>query len=80
MPSTTAPDGVYLYKYVMEVVENLGLEEKIVAINSDGSGNIWVYREALESKYSNESVFNHPTPYLPWSSLRLYWHGLARRE
>ena len=72
MPSTTATDGVYLYKYVMEVVENLGLEEKIVGINSDGGGNTWLCREALESKYSNDSVFHHPIPYLPWSSLRLY--------
>ena len=67
--STTATDGVSLYKYVMEVVENFGLEENIVGITSDGVGNIWVCREALDSKYSNESVFHHPTPSSPCFAL-----------
>ena len=57
MPSNTATDGVYLYSSVMEVVENFGLEAKIVGITSDGGGNIRVCREALESKYTNDSVF-----------------------
>ena len=47
----------------MEVVNNFGLEEKIVVITSDGGGNIWFYREALESKHTNDSVFHHPSPY-----------------
>ena len=69
MPSTTATDGVSLYLSVMEVVDNFGLKEKIVGITSDGGGNFWVCREALESKYTNESVFfftqapiNHGAP------------------
>ena len=57
---------------VMEVVENFGLEEKIVGITSDGGGNIWVCREAIESKYTNDSVFFHPSPYSPWSALHIY--------
>ena len=54
-----AADGVFLSLYVMEVVENFGLESKIVGITSDGGGNIRVCREEVESKYTNESVF-HP--------------------
>ena len=46
----------------MEVVENFGLEAKIVGITSDGGGNIWVFREELESKYTNESVFPPSKP------------------
>ena len=57
MPSTTGTGGVSLSFSVMEVVENFGLESKIVVINSDGGGNHWVCREALESKYTNDSVF-----------------------
>ena len=60
MPSTTATDGVSLSLSVMEVVENFGLEENIVGITSDCGGNLWVCREALESKYNNES-FPLPT-------------------
>ena len=62
MPSTTATDGVYLSLSVMEAVENFGLEENIVGITSDVGGNIWVCREALESKYTNKSVFPPPKP------------------
>ena len=62
MPSTTAPDGVSLSLSVMEVVNNFGLEAKIVGITIDGSGNLWVCREAPESKYTNGSVFSPPNP------------------
>ena len=57
MPSTTATDGVSLYLSIMEVVNSSGLEAKIVGITSDGGGNIQFFREALESKYTNDSVF-----------------------
>ena len=80
MPPTTATDGVYLYLSVMEGVDNFGLGEKIVGITSDGGGNIWVCREALESKYTNASVFKHSIPYSPWIALRIYWKGLVRRD
>ena len=40
IPSTTATDGVSLSLSVMEVVENLGSEAKIVGITSDGGGNL----------------------------------------
>ena len=80
MPSTTAIDGVYLYLSVMEVVDNSNLEAKIVGITSDDGGNIWVCREALKSKYTNDSVFHHSSPYSPWIALRIYWKGLVRRE
>ena len=46
----------------MEVAENFGLEEKVVGIMSNGGGNIRVCREALESKYTNNSVFSPPKP------------------
>ena len=46
----------------MEVVNNFGSEEKIVVITSDGGGNIRVCREAMESKYTNDSVFSPPNP------------------
>ena len=62
MPSTTATDGVSLYLSVMEVVDNFCLEAKIVGITSDGGGNLWVCMEALESKYTNDSVFFSPKP------------------
>ena len=78
MPSTTATNGVSLSLSVMEVVENFGLEAKIVGITSDGGGNLRVCREALESKYTNDYVFPHPSPYSPWSALRIYQQGLAR--
>ena len=80
MPSTTATDGVSLSLSVMELVDNFGLEANIVGIKSDGGGNIWVYREELESKYTYDSVFFHPSPYSSWSALRIYYQGLARRE
>ena len=56
MPSTTDTDGVSLSLSVMEVVENFGLEAKIVGITSDSGDNLWVCKEALESKYTNDSV------------------------
>ena len=40
MPSTTDTDGVYLYKYFAEVVENFYLEANIVGITIDGGGNL----------------------------------------
>ena len=61
MPYITTTDGLSLYPYVMEVVDNFGLEAKIVGIKSDGGGNIRVCREELESKYTNDSVFS-PNP------------------
>ena len=80
MPSNTATDGASLYLYVMEVVEKFGLEGGIMGITSDGGDNLWVCREALESKYTNDSVFYQPSPYSPWSALHIYWKGLATRE
>ena len=46
----------------MEVAENFGLEANIVGIKSYGGGNICVCREALESKYTNDSVLPPPNP------------------
>ena len=60
MPSTTATSGLYLSFSIMEVVNNLGLESKILGVTSDAGSNLWVYREALESKYTNDSVFSPP--------------------
>ena len=48
MPCTTDTDCVLLSKSVIYVVDNLGAEAKIFGINSDGGGNLWVRREALE--------------------------------
>ena len=62
MPYTTATDGVSLSKYVIEAVDNSVSEAKIVEITSDGSGNIKVCREALESKYRNDSIFTTQDP------------------
>ena len=80
MPSITGTDDVYLSKYVAEVVGKFGSEAKIVRIMSDGGGNLLVFRVALDSKYINDSFFHHPRPSSPWSALRIYWRGLARRE
>ena len=80
MPSTTATDGVSQSLPVMEVVENLGLEAKIVGITSDGGGNLLIFKDALESNYTNDSIFHHPSPYSPWSALHIYCQGLSRRE
>ena len=44
MTSTTATDGVSLSLSVMEVVENFGLEAKIVGITSGVGVNIQVCR------------------------------------
>ena len=62
MPSTTDTDGVSLSLSVMEVVEIFSSEAKIVGITSDSGDNIRVSREALESKYTNDSVFSSPKP------------------
>ena len=80
MPSTTATDGVSLSLSVMKVVENFGLEAKIVGITSDSGGNLRVCREALEAKYTNDSVFPSPSPYSSWSVLHIYYQELARQE
>ena len=80
IPSTTYTDGVFLSLSVMEVVEKFILEAKILGINSAGGGNLWVCREALDSKYTNDSVFHHPIPYSPHSALHIYLQGLTRRE
>ena len=79
--ANTATDGVYLSLSFMEVVENFVLEENIVGVTSDGGGNLWFCKEALESKYTNESNFFHyPSPYSPWSVLHIYFQGMERRE
>ena len=62
MPYTTATDGISLSLSVMKVVDKFSLEAKIVWITSDGDGSIQVFREALESTYTNESVFPPPNP------------------
>ena len=48
--STADTDGVSLYKSFMEVVKNFLLEENIVGVTGDGGSNLWVCREALDSK------------------------------
>ena len=80
MPYTTDTDDVSLSKYVMEVVDNFGLEENIVGIISDDGGNIQVCREVMESKYSNDSVFHQPIPSSSLSALHKYWKVLVRQE
>ena len=80
MPSTTATDGVTLSLSVMEMVEDFGLEAKIVGVTSDGGGIIWFCREAPELKYTNDPVFSHPRPYSSWISLHIYWQGLVSWE
>ena len=62
MPSTTSNDGALLYLSVMEVVENFGLKENIVGIASDSGGNIWVFREALESNKPMTLFFPTQSP------------------
>ena len=80
MPYITDTDDVSLSKYVMEVVDNFGLEENIVGIISDDGGNIQVCREVMESKYSNDSVFHQPIPSSSLSALHKYWKVLVRQE
>ena len=46
----------------MEVVDKFISEANIVGINSGGGSNLWVCREAMESKYTNDSVFSSPKP------------------
>ena len=72
MSSDTATGGVYLYFSIMEVVENFGLEVKIVGITSDGGGDLRFCREALDSKYTNDFVFFNPSPYSPWTAFHIY--------
>ena len=59
---TTATDGFSLYFSIMELVENSGLEANIVGITNDGGGNLRFFREAMESKYTNDSIFFSPNP------------------
>ena len=80
MLSTTVTSSASLSKSIAEVVDNFGLEEKIVGITSEGGGNPSVCRESLESKYRNGSIIRHPSSSSPWIALRIYWQGLARRE
>ena len=40
IPSTTDTDGVSMSLSVMEVVDNFGLDSKIVGIKSDGGDNL----------------------------------------
>ena len=62
MLSTTVTSSASLSKSIAEVVENFGLEAKIVGITSDGGENLQVCREALESKYNKDSVFSPHKP------------------
>ena len=62
MPSTTVPDGVSLSLSVMGVMEKLSLAANILRITSYCGVNIWVCREALESKYTNNSFFTTQAP------------------
>ena len=62
MLSITDTDGISLSLYVMEMVGNFGLEANIVGITSDGGVNLRVCRDALESKYINDSVSPPPKP------------------
>ena len=80
MPSTTDTDGFSLSLSVVEVMDNFGLEANIVGITSNGGGNLRVCREALDSKYTNDSVFPLPRPYSPWSALHIHLQGLVRWE
>ena len=64
MPYTTGADDFFLSKSVADVVDNFGLEADILGITSDGGGNLRFCREALEFKYSNDSVFHHKDPLL----------------
>ena len=78
MPSTTDNDGVYLSLSVMEVVDNFGLQAKIVGITSDGGGNLWVSRGALELNYTNEYVFPPPKPILTMDCLAHILSGACK--
>ena len=51
-----------------------------MGITIDFGGNLWVCREALDSKYSNEYIFHLPSPSSLWSALRIYFHGIAKHE
>ena len=48
MPSTNGTDVVFLSKSVTEVVDNFGLEERILGIKSDSGENIWVCNRAVK--------------------------------
>ena len=73
MPSTTDTDGVSLSLSVVEVVDNFVLEENIVVITSDVGGTLWVCTEALELKYTNDSVFSRLAS--PCQYIRKALHG-----
>ena len=45
-----------------------------MGITSDGGGNLWVCMEALDSKYTNESVFSPTNPLL---TMERFAHILA---
>ena len=62
MPSTNATDGVSLYLSDIEVGDNFDLEVKIVGITSDDGVNLRFCREAMDSKYTNDSVSPPPKP------------------
>ena len=78
MPSTTATDGVSLSLYVMEVVDEFSLESNIVGITNYGGINLWVCREALDSKYTNEYVFPPPKPLFTMDRLAHVLAGACR--
>ena len=71
-------DGVYLYLSVMDVVDNSNLEAKIVGIISDDGGNVWVCREALKSKYTNDSVFPPLNPLFTMDRLAHILEGACK--
>ena len=62
----------------MEVVENFGLEAKIVGITSDGGGNLRVCREALESKYTNDYVLSPLKPLFTMECLAYILAGASK--
>ena len=62
MSSITATDGVPLFLSIREVVDNFFLKSKIVRITSDGGSNLQVCRNAMESKYTNGSIFTTQDP------------------
>ena len=78
MPSTSDTHIFSLSFSVMKVVENFGSEAKIVGITSDGDGNLWVCREALESKYTNNSVSPLPNPLLTMECLAYILAGACK--
>ena len=51
-----------------------------MGITSDGGGNIRVCREALESKYTNDSVFPPPKPLFAMECLAHILSGACKAE